>query len=74
MRGVGVDDEALFMHPPVAAQWETAARSLFLNVDILEVERHIMHIHSAPRFSARDSPPAVRPTRARVGGGGGAGS
>lgn len=74
MRGVGVDDEALFMHPPVAAQWETAARSLFLNVDILEVERHIMHIHYGPLFSARDEPSSVRHKRARGGWGGGAGS
>lgn len=27
MRGIGVDDEALFMHPPVAALWETVGLS-----------------------------------------------
>lgn len=47
--------------------------SLFLNVDILEVERHIMHIHYRPLFLARDEPSFVRHKRAQGGGGGGGG-
>lgn len=46
---VGVDDEALFMHPPVAAQWETAGLSgpsfkmLIVSCSWSEAETHNAH-------------------------------